>query len=53
VETQEEAVVKLFEDNILPFFKKFNSSDFRLNRLWTEANDTIIKQNLQLLKDIY
>ena len=38
---------------MLPFFKKFNSNDFRNDKLWNEPCDIAIKSNLNTLKDIY
>jgi arginyl-tRNA synthetase len=46
-------VVKVFEENVLPYFRKFNSSDFRWQRLWNEPCDIVLKKNLKTLKEIY
>lgn len=52
-ETYEEAVIKVFEGNILPYFKKFNSNDFKWQKFWNEPCDNVIKKNLKTLKEIY
>lgn len=53
VETCDEAVVRVMEENVLPYFSKFNSMDFRKNKLWNEPCDIILKKNLKTMKDIY
>lgn len=43
----------MFEDHVLPYFRKFNSNDFRWQRYWNEPCDIVLKKNLKTLKDIY
>lgn len=51
--THEEAVFKLFEEHILPYFRKFNSNDFKWIKLWNEQCDIVIRANLRTLQEIY
>jgi len=53
VESYDEALFKVFEENVLPYFRKFNSNDFRWQRLWNEPCDIVLKKNLKTLKEIY
>lgn len=43
----------LFNESILPFIKKFNSHEWRLNRLWNEESDLVFKYYLQVIKAVY
>jgi hypothetical protein len=53
IETYDESVVRVFEENVLPYFSKFNSMDFRKNKLWNEPCDIVLKKNLKTVKDIF
>ena len=43
----------MFEENVLPLFKKFDSNEFRMKKYWNEPCDIVIKSNMAVLKDIY
>ena len=46
--------MKICEDNLFPYFKKFTyAHDFKEQKLYNEACDTVIKKNLNTLQDIY
>lgn len=51
--TMEEAVIKMFEENVLPYLKKFDSTEFRLGKLYKEQCDIVLKKHLATLKEIY
>lgn len=51
--TVDEAVIKLFEENVLPYLKKFDSQAFRLSKLYKETCDIVIRTHWETLKDIY
>lgn len=46
-------MIKLFEENVLPYLRRFDSSEFRIGKLYKEAIDYIMRKHLQTLKDIY
>lgn len=52
-DTVEDSIIKMFDEHLLPYFRKFNSSDFRWNKYWNENCDIVLKKNLKTLKDIY
>ena len=43
VDYANEAVIRVFKENILPFFEKYDSNHFRNEKLWCEACDIAIK----------
>ena len=49
----EQSVIKVFEENVLPSFNKYNSNEFRWQRLWNEPCDIVLKKNLKTLKELY
>ena len=49
----EQSVIKVFEENVLPSFNKFNSNEYRWQRLWNEPCDIVLKKNLKTLKELY
>lgn len=51
--TMDESIIKVFEENILPYLRKFDSNDFRLNKLYIESCDKILRKHMQTFKDIY
>jgi len=51
--TYNDAVRQLFKDGILDFMKEFDSSDFRLNVLYTEYCDMVFKYYLKAVKNLY
>jgi hypothetical protein len=53
VSTHDEAIIKLFDENVLPSFSKFNSNEFRHSKYWNEPCDIVIKSHMNILKDIY
>ncbi|CDW87404.1 UNKNOWN [Stylonychia lemnae] len=50
---QEDAIYRMFDEHVMPYFKNFNSNDFKWAKLWNEQCDIIIKANLKVLQDIY
>lgn len=49
----DEAIIYCFEENIMPFFKKFDTNVFRINKLYKKTCDIALKNHWQTLKDIY
>jgi hypothetical protein len=45
--------MKIFEEHVIPCFKKYNSNEFRKKKYWNEACDLILKEKLPTLKEIY
>ena len=48
-----EAVQKMFDEYLEPFFKKFDSHIFRQEKLWCEHCDLAFKRNLNAVKAVY
>lgn len=48
-----EAVYKLMEENVLPYLRKFDATEFRIGKLYKETCDYILRKHLQTLKEIY
>eukprot|EP00347_Sterkiella_histriomuscorum_P000204 403376781 len=52
-DSQYKAVVKMFEDDLLPYLTTFNCHDWRQSKLWTESCDMIFKAYMPVLKMLY
>ena len=48
-----EAVKTFFNDHMQPLFEKYSSHPWRVENYWNEECDTVIKDNLPNLEDIY
>jgi hypothetical protein len=51
--TMDDAIIKMMEEHVMPYLVKFDSNLFRLNKLYKETCDNVLKSHLQTLKDIY
>ena len=51
--TQSMAVKKLFQQELLPLFNTFDWNRWRIEKLWTKANDELIKANFKNIKRLY
>jgi len=49
----DDAIIKLMEESVLPYLRKFDSQAFRFSKLYKKNCDNILKNNLLTLKDIY
>lgn len=49
----DQAIIKTFDDHIMPYFNTFNSHDFRDDRMYTESVDMVIGKYFQNFKDIF
>lgn len=49
----EEAVVEFFENEAIPFFKKFNIHQFRANQIWREPIDYVLKTHKLIVDNIW
>jgi hypothetical protein len=49
----EESIKRLMEENVLPYLNRFNSTDFRISKLYKEQCDYILRKHLNTLKEIY
>lgn len=47
------AVMKSFDDHIMPYFNTFTSHDFRIKRMYNEICDLTILKNIQTLREIF
>lgn len=43
----------MFDEHVLPYFRKYNSNDFRWQRLYNEPCDLVLKKNINTMKDFY
>jgi hypothetical protein len=48
-----DAVKRLFENNLLPFFKKFECHQFRKSKLWNEECDAVAKKYMKVLQELF
>lgn len=53
IDSMFESVRKMYDELVLPLFKKYDSHDFRINKLWCEECDNIYKNNLKVISDLY
>lgn len=51
--TFSDAIVKFFDENLLPYLKRFDSQEFRLTKLYRESCDKVLRKHMPVLKDIY
>lgn len=51
--TYDEAIIKMFSENVIPYLKRFDSQEFRLTKLYRESCDKVLRKHMQILKDIY
>eukprot|EP00357_Protocruzia_adherens_P018951 CAMPEP_0115001676 /NCGR_PEP_ID=MMETSP0216-20121206/17531_1 /TAXON_ID=223996 /ORGANISM="Protocruzia adherens, Strain Boccale" /LENGTH=225 /DNA_ID=CAMNT_0002367083 /DNA_START=124 /DNA_END=802 /DNA_ORIENTATION=+ len=52
-DTPSDAVEKLFRDYLLTFMNQFNCHEFRKEYLWNEECDTVLKNYLPVLQNVY
>ena len=51
--TQSMAVKKLFQNDLLPIFQAYDWNKWRAEKLWTQTNDMLIKENFKSIKRLY
>lgn len=51
--TMSEAVIKLFEENLLPQFNKFNCHRWRLAHLWCQEVDEAFQEHLEEINTLF
>ena len=46
-------VIKLFEENVLPLFNKYDSHEFRKEKLWNEECDLMFKKYWKVILELF
>jgi hypothetical protein len=49
----DESIIKIFEENVMPYLRKFDLQEFRTSKLYVETCDKVLRKHMQTLKDIY
>jgi hypothetical protein len=49
----DESIIKVFEENVMPYLRKFDTNEFRNSKLYVESCDKVLRKHMQTLKDIY
>lgn len=53
VTSQKEAVETLFKENVTPYISTYDVQQWRIDRLWNEECDTVIKSYLPVFKGVF
>lgn len=53
MDSEADAVEKLFQQNIVPNCSQFNCQEFRNTRYWNEECDNILKSHITLFDSVY
>lgn len=49
----DEAIIKLMDEHVLPYLRRFDTNLFRMDKLYKETCDSMLRQHMQVLEDIY
>ena len=52
-QTAFDAMNKMFDDHLEPFFQRFDSHKFRRDYLWCEECDLVFKRSINAIKTLY